>query len=75
MLVRGKLVPILGRVCMDLTLLDVTDVPDTAIGDEVLVFGRDSTGFLPVDVMATAIGTIGYEITTRIGKRLPRFHR
>ncbi len=75
MMVRGKLAPIVGRVCMDLTMLDVTGVGDVAIGDEVLVFGRDSTGFLPVDAMATAIGTIGYEITTRIGRRLPRFHR
>jgi alanine racemase len=74
MMVRGAAARQVGRVCMDLTLLDVTDIGGVQIGDEVLVFGPSENGFLPADAVAAACGTIGYEITTRIGKRLPRFY-
>jgi alanine racemase len=72
MLVRGKEVPQVGRVCMDLSLIDVTDLPDVKIGDEVVAFGRQGNAFLPAEHVARDIGTIGYELTTRYGKRLPR---
>lgn len=74
MLVHGHPAPVLGRVCMDQILLDVTDIPETGLGDEVLVFGASGGYALPADALAAAIGTIGYEITTRVGKRLPRFY-
>jgi alanine racemase len=74
MLVRGARVPQVGRVCMDLVLLDVTDVPGVEMGDEVLAFGRSGGDLLPADAVAAAIGTIGYEMTTRVGSRLPRFY-
>jgi alanine racemase len=73
MLVRRGRAPVVGRVCMDQTLLDVTDIPGVAVGDEVLVFGISGDDMLPADAVAAAAGTIGYEMTTRIGRRLPRF--
>lgn len=74
MLVHGQPAPVLGRVCMDHTLIDVTDISAPETGDEVLVFGRDGSAWLPVEEVAAALGSIGYELTTRIGKRLPRVH-
>lgn len=74
-MVRGQLVPQVGRVCMDQLVIDVTDVPEAAIGDEVLAFGVTTDGReLRAEVVADMFGSIGYELTTRIGKRLPRFY-
>lgn len=74
MMVRGRPAAVVGRVCMDQTLLDVTGIPDVSIGDEVLAFGVSNYAVLPAETVASAIGTIGYEMTTRVGKRLPRFY-
>lgn len=71
-LVRGQRAPIVGRVCMDLTLVDVTDVAGAARGDAVVLFGRQGEGELPVDEMAAWQETISYEVFTRLGKRVPR---
>ena len=74
MLVRGQRVPQVGRVCMDHVLLDVTDVAGVEIGDVVTAFGRDGEAVLSAEELATRCGTIGYEVTTRVGKRLPKFY-
>lgn len=74
MLVHGKKAPVLGRVCMDHTLIDVTDAGAVRESDEVLVFGQSGEDLLRAEDVAAAIGTIGYELTTRIGKRLPRVY-
>jgi alanine racemase len=68
--IAGKKVPILGRVTMDLTMFDITGLPDGAVktGDFVELFGRN----VPLDDAARAAGTIGYEILTSLGKR---YHR
>jgi alanine racemase len=66
--IRGGRVPIAGRVCMDQIMIDVTDVPGVAIGDEVELWGRD----LPVEEVAAIAGTIPYELLTRVGARVPR---
>ncbi len=71
MMVNGVLVPVVGRVCMDQVMLDVTDVPDVKMGDEVIVMGKD--GFT-VDDMAALLETINYEITCAVGKRVPRIY-
>lgn len=73
MLLRGQRAPQVGRVCMDHILLDVTDVPEVQLGDVVTAFGEDDLGNVlrPEDV-AARYGSIGYELTTRVGKRLPR---
>lgn len=74
MIVRGRCVPQVGRVCMDLLLLDVTDVPEVLLGDEVVAFGRAGQLTLRAEDVAARFGSIGYELTTRIGKRLQKFY-
>ena len=73
MTVRGQAAPVLGRVCMDQTILDVTGIPDVQPGDEVLVFGPDAaSGADTVETAAEKTGTIGYEIACGIARRVPR---
>lgn len=74
MLLHGKRVKILGRICMDQLMLDVTDIEDVKEGDEVTVFGYDGQESLSVDELAEKIGTINYEIVCLIGKRVPRIY-
>lgn len=76
MLVKGQFVPLVGRVCMDQCLLDVTAVCDVQEGMTVTVFGTDNDQHLPVEELATLSGSINYEIVCLIGKRVPRiFYR
>ena len=74
MLVRGKRAPIIGRVCMDQLMLDVTEIPGVEEGDVVTVFGRDGEAFLPVDELAALNDTIHYEMVCLVGKRVPRIY-
>jgi alanine racemase len=74
MLVRGQRVPILGRVTMDLTMVDVTDVPGAAVGDEVVLFGEQGEASLPLEEVATGSETIPYEVMCTIGKRVTRIY-
>ena len=73
-LVRGKRAPVAGRVCMDLTMLDVTDIRNVQQGDEVVLLGRQGSGDISADEMAGWANTISYEIFTSIGARVPRIH-
>ncbi len=73
MSVRGVRVPIVGRVCMDQLMLDVTNVPGVQRGDTVTVFGRDGETEISVDELATANKTIAYELVCAVGPRVPRF--
>jgi alanine racemase len=73
-LIGGRRVPIVGKVCMDLTMVDVTDVPGVALGDEVVLIGRQGDAVITADEVAHATGTISYEVFTRIGKRVPRLY-
>ena len=72
MLVNGKPAPVLGRVCMDQTLIDVTNIPGVAMGDEVTVFGPG--GADTADTLAAKLGTISYEIVCGISRRVPRVY-
>jgi alanine racemase len=72
MLVRGRRVPIVGRVCMDLTMLDVGAVPQVALEDEVVAFGRQAGAEVTVDEVARLLDTINYEIVATITKRVVR---
>lgn len=74
MLVGGRRVPIVGRVCMDLTLLDVGEVPGVSVGDEAVILGRQGDEVLSADEMAATLGTINYEIVSTITSRVPRIH-
>lgn len=70
--VRGHRAPILGRVCMDQLMLDVTDVPDVTVGDHVTVFGTAPA--LTAEQLAVTTGTIGYEVICGVGERVPRLY-
>jgi alanine racemase len=74
LLVRGKRAPIIGRVTMDVTLIDVTDIPQVSVGDEVVIFGRQGDSEITVYEVAERCNTISYEITCGIGKRVPRVY-
>ena len=71
-LVHGKKAPILGRVCMDQLMIDVSDIPLASKGDTVTLFGIDNDQYLSADDLATVCGTIGYEVITGIDRRVPR---
>ncbi len=74
---HGAMVPVIGRICMDMCMLDVSAVPDAKPGDIVTVFGYDEDGTLvPCERLASAQGTINYELLCQISKRIPRIcHR
>ncbi len=71
-LVRGRRAPVVGRVCMNMTMVDVTDVPGAAAGDEVVLLGRSGGEELRAEDLAAWAGTIHYEIVSRIHPALPR---
>ncbi|HZG51836.1 MAG TPA: alanine racemase [Pyrinomonadaceae bacterium] len=71
-IVRGRLAPVVGRISMDLTLLDVTDVPHVERGDQVTLIGADGELFVPAEEIAGIVGTISYEITCGVSRRVPR---
>ena len=71
MIVNGTLVPIVGRICMDQCMIDVTNVNNIDRGDEVIIFG--STG-VTIDDLASWLETINYEVSCVIGKRIPRIY-
>jgi alanine racemase len=73
-LVRGERAPVVGRVSMDLTTVDVTDIRKVQQGDEVVLLGRQGDAEISADQMATWANTISYEILTSIGARVPRIH-
>ncbi len=73
-LVRGQRAPILGRICMDMMMLDVTDIPDVQAEDTVTLIGQDEKERISADDLAHLAGTIGYEIVCAISKRVPRVY-
>lgn len=73
-LVGGKRMPIIGNICMDQCMIDITNGNNISIGDEVVLFGRDTDEFIPVEEVAKWIGTINYECLCIIGKRVPRVY-
>ena len=74
MSVGGKKAPVIGRVCMDQAMLDVTGIDDIHTGDEVTVIGNGSDGAMTFDDIAALTGTINYELVCLIGKRVPRVY-
>lgn len=74
MSVKGKKAKILGRICMDQTIIDVTDIENVNIGDEVTVFSGGTENAPTVDELAKMAGTISYEIICAVSKRVPRVY-
>ena len=72
MLVRGQRAPIVGRVSMDHTVIDVTDIPEVATGDEMVIIGTQNEETITAYDHADAAGTIPWEVLTRISSRLER---
>ena len=74
-IVRGKFAPVVGRVSMDLTLIDVTDVSDVTVDDHVTLLGSDGDCSITAEGLGELAGTISYEITCGISARVPRIYR
>ncbi|MEC9488181.1 MAG: alanine racemase [Halanaerobium sp.] len=73
-LVNGQRAPLIGRVCMDQIMVDVTEIPDAAMGDEVVILGTQGSQTISAADLAGLIGTINYEIVCMISKRVPRLY-
>ena len=73
-LLRGKQVPVVGRICMDMCMVDVTEVPEAREGDLVTVLGTGGNGAPSACGLAAQLGTIPYEILCSISKRIPRIY-
>jgi alanine racemase len=71
-LIGGRRAPIVGRVCMDMTMVDVSATPGVRVGDEAVLYGAQGHEAIPVDEVASLLGTISYEILCAIGKRVRR---
>jgi alanine racemase len=71
-LVRGRRAPVRGRVCMNMTIVDVTDIPGAGLEDEVVLIGRQGDELVTADMLAGFCGTIHYEIVSRIHPEIPR---
>lgn len=74
MLVRGRRATIIGRICMDQTMLDVTKIPKVKVGDIVTILGQDGNEQITAMEMAKWLGTISYEVVCGISKRVPRVY-
>ena len=71
-IIAGKRAPIIGRVCMDQFMVDVTGIPECKEGDEVTLIGRDGDEYITVEELGTISGRFNYEFACEIGKRTPR---
>lgn len=75
-IINGVVAPIVGRICMDQCMIDVTEVPEVKVGDEVILFGEDEFGnHITAEDIANEVGTISYEIICGISKRVPRVYK
>ena len=72
--IKGKRAPIVGKICMDQCMIDVTDIEDVKVGDEVVLFGDGTNGVPHIDEVAEKLGTINYEIVCMVGRRVPRVY-
>ena len=72
--VRGHAAPIIGIVSMDVVMLDVTDVPDAAIGDIATLYGTEGDRVYPANAVARSIGTVTSDLISGVGARVPRFY-
>ncbi|MCJ7774178.1 MAG: alanine racemase, partial [Desulfobacterales bacterium] len=72
--VKGQRAPVAGRVCMDLTMIDVGHISDVSLEDEVVIFGRQGDACISIDEIASLLQTINYEVVTTVAHRVPRIY-
>ena len=73
-LLKGKCVPLVGIISMDLTMLDVTEIPSAAVGDIVTIYGQDGAARIDVSDVAREIGTVTSDLLCALGRRVPKFY-
>lgn len=73
-IINGHYAPIVGRICMDQFMVDVTDIPDVKVCDRVVLMGRQGDLEVSAEEIAGIVGTINYEVVCRVGKRIPRVY-
>jgi alanine racemase len=74
-LIRGKRAPIVGKVCMDFLMVDVTDIRNVSIGDEAILIGKQGNEQITAEEIADRINSISYEVFCSVGKRVPRIYK
>ena len=73
-LIRGRKAPILGRICMDQMMVDVSHIPDVSLEDDVVLLGSSGEETITAEELADAAGTIHYEIICGVSRRVPRIY-
>lgn len=73
-LIHGARAPIVGRICMNICMVDVTDIPDVKVGDEAVLLGSQQGATITAEEIAAKIGTINYEVVTRLPMHIPRIY-
>ena len=74
-LINGVRVPVIGRVCMDQLMLDVSKAMPVQVGDEVVFYGKQGEENIAVEEIADMLGTINYEVTCMLDRRIPRVYK
>ena len=74
MVIRGQRAPVGGRVCMDQTMVDISDIPEAKEGDEVVVIGKSGDNELSAEEVSELAGSFNYELLCDLGKRIPRVY-
>ena len=74
-LIHGQKAPILGKICMDQMMVDVTQIPDVAVGDRVVLIGKDGDEVITMEEFSAAADSFNYEVVCGISRRVPRFYR
>ncbi|MBU3154218.1 alanine racemase [Clostridium estertheticum] len=73
-IIKGKFAPVIGKICMDQCMIDITNINGVKVGDEVILIGEEENNKFNADIVGGLIGTISYEIVCMIGKRVPRVY-
>ena len=73
-LYKGQRAKVVGNICMDQCMIDMTDFPDAKIGDEIVLMGISEDGFISADEVGARYGTIGYEVVCAVNRRVPRYY-
>ena len=71
-IIKGRYAPVIGNVCMDQLMIDVTDIDNVEIGDDVTIMGKEGDLCVSAEELADIQGTINYEVVCNVGKRVPR---